>query len=223
MVEPKDTGSDDEAGDESFIDKPVVLDKYKASADVTNAALKYALTLCVPGADIHTVCMTVDKFIDEELKKVFSSKKSKKLERGIAFPCCISVNSQLGCFSPLKDETAALKENDVAKIALGSHLDGFVTQAGHTIVVNADPKKKVEDPKVSNAIVAAYKASLAAQRTIKEQGTNQSVTEIIKKVAESFGCQPVEAVLSHKQKKWLIDGNDVIINRDMPEQKVEKF
>lgn len=49
------------------------------------------------------------------------------------------------------------------------------------------------------------------------------MTEIIKKVCESYGCQPVEAVLSHKQKKWLIDGNDCIINRDMPEQKVEKF
>lgn len=172
MVEPKDAGSDDEMAEESFIDKPVVLDKYKAAAEVTNAALKYALTLCVPGADIHTLCMTVDKYIDEELKKVFSSKKSKKLERGIAFPCCVSVNNQLGCFSPLKDETSALKEGDVAKVTLGAHLDGFVTQGGHTVVVQADPKKKIEDPKTSNLIVAAYKASQAAQRMIKEQGTN---------------------------------------------------
>ena len=101
MVEPKEAGSEEEYAEESFIDKPVVLDKYKAAAEVTNAALKHALGLCVPGADIHTVCMTVDKFIDEELKKVFSSKKSKKLERGVAFPCCISVNHIMGHYSPL--------------------------------------------------------------------------------------------------------------------------
>ena len=34
---------------------------------------------------------------------------------------------------------------------------------------------------------------------------------------------PVEGVLSHKMKKHLIDGNDVIINKETPEQKVEEF
>lgn len=34
---------------------------------------------------------------------------------------------------------------------------------------------------------------------------------------------PVEGVLSHKVKKHLIDGNDVIINKETPEQKVEEY
>jgi methionine aminopeptidase len=52
---------------------------------------------------------------------------------------------------------------------------------------------------------------------IKEGGTNTSVTEIIAKVCEEYGCNAVEGVLSHKMKKHLIDGNDVIINRELPE------
>ena len=42
-------------------------------------------------------------------------------------------------------------------------------------------------------------------------------------MSEVFGCNPVEGVLSHKVKKHLIDGNDVIINKETPEQRVEEF
>ena len=57
------------------------------------------------------------------------------MEKGISFPTCISVNNVVGHFSPLKTEDQLLKEGDVAKIALGVHIDGFVGQVAHTIVV----------------------------------------------------------------------------------------
>ena len=72
--------------------------------------------MAVPGADIFTICRTVDAQIEEQLKLVFASKKTKKLERGIAFPTCISVNDVMGHFSPLADESVALQEGDVAKM-----------------------------------------------------------------------------------------------------------
>jgi methionine aminopeptidase len=64
--------------------------------------------------------------MDEELRKVFNNKKSKKLERGIAFPTCVSVNHLMGHYSPMADESSKLEEGDIAKIDLGCHLDGFV-------------------------------------------------------------------------------------------------
>jgi len=64
--------------------------------------------------------------MDEELRKVFNNKKSKKMERGIAFPTCISVNNIFGHYSPMGDESTLLSEGDIAKIDLGCHLDGFV-------------------------------------------------------------------------------------------------
>jgi methionine aminopeptidase len=69
------------------------------------AALEKAISLCVDGADISTVCGAVDDFILEELAKTFSNKKSKKLERGIAFPTCISVNEVCGNYSPCADDS----------------------------------------------------------------------------------------------------------------------
>lgn len=109
MVEARERGSsEEEFKDESFVEKPAILDKYKAAALITNAALLKVIALCVPGADIYTVCQEGDKFIDEELKKVFNNKKSKKLERGIAFPTCISVNQVMGHYSPMQDESSQL-------------------------------------------------------------------------------------------------------------------
>lgn len=61
--------------------------------------------MCVPGADIYTVTQEGDKFMEEELRKVFNNKKSKKLERGIAFPTCVSVNNIMGHYSPMQDES----------------------------------------------------------------------------------------------------------------------
>ena len=88
-------------------------------------ALQLAIDSCVEKADIYDICQKVDAFIEEELQKTFSSKKSKKLERGIAFPCCISVNEICGHFSPLKEDSYELKMEDLVKVELGAHIDGF--------------------------------------------------------------------------------------------------
>ena len=183
MVEARDRAPSDEEEfkDQSFIDSPAILDKYKAAAQITNAALLKVISLCVPGADIYTVCQEGDKFMVEELQKVFSNKKSKKLERGIAFPTCISLNNVMGHFSPMQDESVQLQEGDLAKIDLGCHLDGFVAQAAHTIVVSASPDAKVSGRK-AEVILSAYNAFRAAQRMIREMGTNNRVTETIAKV-----------------------------------------
>lgn len=76
------------------------------------AALDKAISLCVEGADVSTVCGEVDTFIEAELLKVFSNKKSKKLERGIGFPCCLSVNEVMGHFSPSAGDDSFKLKNE---------------------------------------------------------------------------------------------------------------
>ena len=106
------------------------------------AALEVAIELCVHDADISTICGKIDDYIEEELKKVFSNKKSKKLERGIAFPCCISVNEICGHFSPCPEDSVKLQNEDLVKIELGAHIDGFAANIAHTIVIGGKSKGK---------------------------------------------------------------------------------
>lgn len=135
------------------------------------AALEKAITLCVADADVSTVCGTIDEFIAEELTKVFSNKKSKKLERGIAFPCCLSVNEIAGHFSPCPDDSIKLANEDLVKIEVGAHIDGYAANAAHTIVVGGKSKGKQAE-----AVLAAYNAFMAATRVLKVGGLNQEVT-----------------------------------------------
>lgn len=173
----------------------------------------------MPGADVYTVCQAVDAFIEEEIRKVYNSKKTKKLERGIAFPCCLSINNVMGHFSPLKEDTHEIKENDVVKIICGCHFDGFAANAAVTHVAGA---AKVEG-RNANVIMACYHAHQAAMRCIRVGATNTEVTEAIAAVAAEYKVEPVEGVLSHKIKKHLIDANDTIINKECADQRVEEF
>jgi len=173
----------------------------------------------VPGADIYTTCQAVDQFIEEELRKVYNSKKTKKLERGIAFPCCIGVNHIMGHFSPLKDDSYTINEGDMVKIVCGCHFDGFAANAATTVVAQ---EAKLAGKK-ADVIMAAHHAMQAAQRAIQVGSTNTAVTEAIASVCEEYKCNAVEGVLSHKIKKHLIDGNDVIINKECSDQRVEEW
>merc|ERR1719284_766750 len=146
-------------------------------------------------------------------------KKEKKMEKGVAFPTCISVNEIVGHFSPLKGESRQLAVGDVAKVDLACHLDGFIAAAAHTVVVGKD---KVED-KRANAVMAAWTAAEAALRLVQVGNKNTQVTETFAKVASEFKCNPMQGVLSHQLKKFVIDGNQSVIMAETQEEKVEEF
>ena len=150
------------------------------------AALTKAIDLCVEGADISSICGEIDKFIEEELLKVFSNKKSKKLERGIAFPCCISVNEICGHYSPCADESTKLVTEDLVKIEFGAHIDGYPANVAHTLVVGG----KAKDKKAA-VTLAAYDAFIAATRLIKSGSLNQDVTATIQKICEQYEVEPM--------------------------------
>ena len=72
--------------------------------------------LCTAGADIAEICAKGDKKIEAEIAKVYTSKKCKVTEKGIAFPTCLNVNEICGHFSPLKDESKKLNDGDLVKM-----------------------------------------------------------------------------------------------------------
>ena len=53
--------------------------------------------------------------IAEKLASVY---KGKKVEKGLAFPTCVSLNNCCGHFSPLKEDSIELKAGDVCKMCV---------------------------------------------------------------------------------------------------------
>jgi curved DNA binding protein len=220
--------SDDGSDVEEIADlsNPDVTTKYRSAGDIVNKALQKVVDACLEDADIATICEMGDKYMEEETGKLYNKKPkggdektARKMEKGIAFPTCLSVNEIVGHFSPLKGESRQLKAGDVVKIDMGCHIDGFITQAGHTVVVGAD---KVED-KRADVVMAAWNAAEAALRLVQVGNTNTAITEAFAKIAEEYQCKPVQGVLSHQVKKFVIDGNRTIIGCETETDKVDEF
>jgi len=109
------------------------------------------------------ICTLGDKLINDLIAGVF---KTGKMEKGVAFPTCISINNCAGHFSPLADDTTTLKDEDLVKIDLGVHIDGFISVVAHTHIVTANPQVPITGRK-ADVIAAAYYASECAHRLFK--------------------------------------------------------
>jgi len=211
-----DDGYDCDGG---VISEDAVVTKYKMASEMTNRILGEVIAKCVDGGSVLAICEFGDKRIEEETSKVF--KKEKELHKGIAFPTCLSVNNCICHFSPLKSETdVILKDGDLVKIDMGSHVDGFIAVVAHSLVVGASKDKPVEG-KVADAMLAAHYAAEVASRLVKPNSTNFEVTDAVQKVAEAYGCKPIEGMLSHQLHRNTIDGEKVIIQNPSEQQKKE--
>lgn len=173
---------------------PVVLDKYKDAAKLVDKAIRHVLTLTKEGAKVLEICKEGDKKIEEEADKVYN-KKGVKVAKGLAFPTTLSVNGVLANFSPLPSDPnfagLELKKDDLVKVQIGAHIDGYASFAGETIVVGDEVK---EGDVRADLITAAFQASEIALRTVKPGAKNWEVTQGIASVLSEYKEKKVKGV-----------------------------
>ncbi|XP_020880124.1 ERBB-3 BINDING PROTEIN 1 isoform X2 [Arabidopsis lyrata subsp. lyrata] len=210
--------SDDERDEQELsLTSPEVVTKYKTAAEIVNKALQVVLAECKPKAKIVDICEKGDAFIKEQTASMYKNAK-KKIERGVAFPTCISVNNTVGHFSPLASDESVLEDGDMVKIDMGCHIDGFIALVGHTHVLQEGPVTG----RKADVIRAANTAADVALRLVRPGKKNTEVTEAIQKVARAYDCKIVEGVLSHQMKQHVIDGNKVVLSVSSPETTVDE-
>lgn len=205
--------------DENTIADNTVVQKYKVAGNIVNKALQTLITGCKVGASAKALCQKGDHILEQETGKKY--KNEPEMKKGIAFPTCLSVNNCICHFSPSKnDPDYTLKAGDVVKIDLGAHIDGFIAVAAHTIVVGATAEAKATG-RAADVVLAAYHASQAALRQLKDGTSNYAVTEAVQKIAAEYKCKPIEGMLSHQLKQFKIDGEKTIIQNPTIAQKKE--
>lgn len=210
--------SDEETKEEKELDlsSPDVVTKYKLAAEIANKALQTVIADCKPGVKVVDLCEKGDSLIRELTGNVYKNAK-KKIEKGVAFPTCASVNNVVCHFSPLASDETTVSENDIVKIDLGCHIDGFVAVVAHTHVVQEGPITG----RAADVVAAANTAAEVALRLIRPGKKNKEVTEALQKVAAAYDCKVAEGVLSHQMKQFVIDGNKVILSLTNPETRVD--
>lgn len=196
--------SDAGADQELDLSNSDVVTKYKAAAEIANAALKAVIEECKPGAKLVDVCAKGDAVIEDLCSKVY---KGKKLEKGSAFPTCLSVNSVVGHYCPLADDATTLADGDVVKIDLGAHIDGWIAVVGHTLVIGPVAGRDAD------LLAGAATAMEAALRCVRPGKKLTAVAPVLEQVAAAYGLHVVEAVLSHKLSQFVIDGDKCLLSR----------
>lgn len=217
-----DHESENEEQQELDLSKSDVVTKYKAAAKITNSVLASVIQSCKADAKIADLCQQGDKYIQEAVSKEF---KGKNIEKGVAFPTCISANHIVGHFSPLKEDNTVIKGGDLLKIDLGVHIDGFIATAAHTLQVpectDGSSEAAPISGKAADVVAAANTALEAALRLVRPGKQISDVPDVLRTVVESYGCNLVEGVMMHQMKQFVIDANKCVLNRPSPEHKVE--
>ena len=200
------------------LSNPTVVGLYRKSAEIANNAVRKVIAAIKPKANVLDLCNIGVKAILDALAKTHN-----KSEKGIAFPTCISINNAASHFCPLKDDKAvALKQGDVVKIELGAQIDGFAALTAFTTVVTDETLKEVTD-KRADVIAACFTACDAAKRMVRPGTKNTDITKMIDLVANEYGVQAVQGVLSHNMEQYIIDGDFVIIEHPAEDMKVDEF
>jgi len=186
-----------------------VCTKYQEASKIVNLALTGLLSQCLPGARVVDICEFGTQVIVSQTSKLYTKKvNGAAVERGVAFPVCVSVNDVVCNHSPLaSEELEVLKAGDVVKIDLGCHIDGYISVAAHTLVVSSSPDSDPEDTEEMGYVaVAAYNAMLVAADAIRAGAKNAEVTKAVERVAKSYGVSPISTVRMHQMKRFVIDG-----------------
>eukprot|EP00871_Galdieria_phlegrea_P002126 jgi/Galph1/2914/GphlegSOOS_G1551.1 len=225
-----DSLSNQEILENKSIESAEVVTKYKTAADAVNKAFLAVKDAVKPGASILELCKLGDRLIVDYTSAVYNKAKTatgEKVDKGIAFPTCICANNCVAHFSPLSDMgTVCLKAGDLITVHLGAHIDGYCAVLCNTLCVSETDNTSQEEVitgRKADVILAAYTAAEAALRLMRPGRTNVEVSEIFAKIAETYDCRIIEGCLSHQMKRYVIDGNKVILAKPTFDQKVEVY
>lgn len=213
-----------EGDDASFsLSNSDVTTKYQEASKIVNSTLLEIIAMCVPGAKVVEICKAGDESIVTKCQGIYQKKKDgKTIEKGIAFPVCLSVNNCVCHYSPLESDTQlALSDGDMVKIDLGCHVDGYIAVAAHTITVAADQAAPMTvSGSKADCMLAAFEGAEIAARLIRPGNTNKQVTEAMVKVAEAYGVNAIGGTLMHQMKRYVIDAQKTVALREEDGNKI---
>ncbi|KAJ3223508.1 hypothetical protein HK099_001039 [Clydaea vesicula] len=195
--------------------------KYQAAAEVANRALLAVTEATVDGATVLSLCALGDKTINEGCNALYNKGKGKVTHKGTAFPTTVSPNSFLCHLSPLASDPEGkitIKTGDIVKIVMAAHIDGYIAQVGHTIVVGQD---EPITGNVADVFTAAHLCGEAALRLLRPGNTNTQITDAMNAISKDFDCVPVEGMMSSQIAKNTLDGAKQILSNPNEQQKKE--
>jgi methionyl aminopeptidase len=146
-------------------------------------------------------------FVRENMPIIQVCEKAENLIRAKggkpAFPCNVSVNEVTAHYTSPPNDKAKIPERAVAKVDLGVHVDGYVTDTAFTACFNPEYKSMADT--ADHALKTAVENIHAGMMTSK-------LGSIIEKAIKNRGFKPITNLTGHSVGRYLIHAGTSIPN-----------
>lgn len=147
------------------------------------------------------------RFVKENMPIIEVCEKAEKIirEKGgkPAFPCNVSVNEVAAHYTSPPGDEKRISENDVVKVDLGVHVDGYVTDTAFTACFNPQHRQMAD---------AAEYALKTALDNIHGDMSVSKIGSIIENAIRNRGFKPIANLTGHSVGRYLIHAGTSIPN-----------
>lgn len=120
-----------------------------------------------------------------------------------AFPTCVSLNSTAAHYSAIMNHEYVLKDGDILKIDLGTHINGYLVDTAVTVSYNPE----------YDSLVQAAEASLnAAIKAAKEDVPVGFIGKVIEDTAKGYGFKTISNLSGHSIEPYKVHAGVSIPN-----------
>ncbi len=167
-----------------------VLESYHKAIEISDEVIKFAKTTIKEGESVLIIAEKIEN-------------KTKELGGKIAFPLNIGINEVAAHFTPDANDTSILKENDIVKIDIGVHIDGYIADRAFTICIG-----KKSHPLID----AADKALNEALKLIKAGTKVYEISEVVENTLTELGFNPIRNLSGHRVDRFIEHAHPSIPN-----------
>ncbi|MBI2583037.1 MAG: type II methionyl aminopeptidase [Candidatus Aenigmarchaeota archaeon] len=139
--------------------------------------------------------------LEELAEKIESAIRAGGAE--CAFPANLSINSNAAHYTPQLNDPAVIGENDMLKIDIGAHIDGFVADTAYTIDFSG---------KNENLLQASKNALKSALELCKPGVLISDISSAIEKEIVNLGFKPIENLTGHGLSRYVVHDEPAIPN-----------
>ncbi len=158
--------------------------KYIRAGFISAKALELAAKMVKPGVKILDIAKKTEEFILAQ-------------KAGIAFPINISINDVAAHYTPYKDDDTKIAKNDVVKLDVGAHIDGYIGDTATTVCLNK---------KYDKMCAANKKALDAAIAVCKPGATTLDIAEVVEHEITKAGYKPIVNLTGHGLDEYNLHG-----------------
>ena len=166
------------------------LKNYKKAIEISESVVKMARELAVANVKVFDLAEKVED-------------KIKELGGLPAFPVNISINEIAAHFTPELNDPLILKEDDLVKIDIGVHVDGYMSDVAFTVCVG----------KKSHPLIEASETALQEALKIIKPGTKVcEISEVVENSLRERNFNPVRNLCGHGLERFNQHGYPSIPN-----------